>query len=179
MDHGSTPPKDAAAGVQPVTEEIVFDGEMPDSEILVRGQYPSVAWLHYPAQLEFLSISSQRLIKVNERRNGVSLMPDRVRAAVVTPAKILYIIPAMAREQSGIPVTKGRYVNLRKLLAPKKLLVDPGYRELFAVEYAEDSRVGFALKIDLNHPLEKEREPEPKKKPPTKKTDTTSQSPEA
>jgi hypothetical protein len=166
-------PKVAAAEM----EQLFF--AQRDAELINRNQTPSESWLWSPARLELLSIAFARLGKVSELRGGLNMRPTRVQVAISMPSKKLYIYPLDKDSLDGFAVMKrptGCTINIRTLLEPRGLLVEPHYRARFAAEFADEtSPVGAALVIDLGAVREKSRIPvgKPKQTKTAKKSEPT------
>lgn len=162
-----------AAAVQPAEPRRITMDTDDFSETRSRGQYPSECWQWSPGRIELMSMALQRLAKLNAERGGPREIPEKVRAAVVMPDKLLYLFPADPDGHVGLRLVgegSSRFVNLRKLLGKHHLWVEQGCKSRFPVEFAgPDSPVGAALVVDLNQELEKTRIPESKSKKKAKK----------
>lgn len=155
-------------------------------ETLVRGQYKSECWVHAPFTVDLKAAAVKRLVKVSTLRGGMNMVPEKVHVVLDTETNHLYIYPTAKDDHGGIdlkPNSSSRTFNIREMMYEYNLLIEPGHKVRYAVEYAgADSPVGPALVIDLSLELEKARLPEKKRKSKSKKqnnTNTSAQEPAA
>jgi hypothetical protein len=142
-------------------------GRNPDAEIIKGGAYPSSSWFHYPGKCQLTAYADRRLTKV-ANLSGIHVKKvSRVHAHLIKGTKIIVLRAAPAEDETAFEVSRytqgyGCWINLVDLLSEANLLVDPGYRERYRVNFVpEGSPLWPGLAINLDEHVKRLRESEP------------------
>lgn len=139
-------------------------------ETLRQDQYGPGGKLHSPATLEFTAATAIALKQVARARGSVDGKVTHVLVGLDDEEPLLYIFPPGPEDPAEDALEIKRYersawVGLREVLAPRKYLVEPGYFKRYDLKIVgEESPVGPALVMDLEHPVEQKPESKGKKK---------------